>query len=91
MQRYGPPPSYPNLKIPGLNAPIPEGCSFGYFVGGWGKPPVDEMGRPLYGDVFGVDVQEVGTMANEDVIDKSLWGELESEEEAEEEEEVRWV
>ena len=24
MQRYGPPPSYPNLKIPGLNAPIPE-------------------------------------------------------------------
>ncbi len=25
MQRYGPPPSYPSLKIPGLNAPIPEG------------------------------------------------------------------
>ena len=24
MQRCGPPPSYPNLKIPGLNAPIPE-------------------------------------------------------------------
>ncbi|XP_060758716.1 splicing factor 3B subunit 2-like isoform X4 [Neoarius graeffei] len=24
MQGYGPPPSYPNLKIPGLNAPIPE-------------------------------------------------------------------
>ena len=24
MQRYGPPPSYPNLKIAGLNAPIPE-------------------------------------------------------------------
>lgn len=28
MQRYGPPPSYPNLKIPGLNAPIPEGYIF---------------------------------------------------------------
>ncbi|XP_035770099.1 splicing factor 3B subunit 2 [Neolamprologus brichardi] len=28
MQRYGPPPSYPNLKIPGLNSPIPESlCS----------------------------------------------------------------
>lgn len=54
MQRYGPPPSYPNLKIPGLNAPIPEGCSFGYHAGGWGKPPVDENGKPLYGDVFGV-------------------------------------
>ena len=25
MQREGPPPSYPNLKIPGLNAPIPDG------------------------------------------------------------------
>ena len=24
MQRYGPPPSYPNLKIAGLNGPIPE-------------------------------------------------------------------
>ena len=24
-------------------------------MGGWGKPPVDEMGRPLYGDVFGLD------------------------------------
>lgn len=53
MQRYGPPPSYPNLKIPGLNAPIPEKCSFGYHAGGWGKPPVDENGKPLYGDVFG--------------------------------------
>jgi splicing factor 3B subunit 2 len=58
MQRYGPPPSYPNLKIPGLNAPIPEGCSFGYHAGGWGKPPVDETGRPLYGDVFGIQGQD---------------------------------
>jgi len=24
MQRYGPPPAYPNLKIPGVNCPIPE-------------------------------------------------------------------
>ncbi|XP_031260085.1 splicing factor 3B subunit 2-like [Pistacia vera] len=58
MQRYGPPPSYPHLKIPGLNAPIPAGASFGYQPGGWGKPPVDEYGRPLYGDVFGVQLQE---------------------------------
>uniref|UniRef100_M1CJU5 Splicing factor 3B subunit n=1 Tax=Solanum tuberosum TaxID=4113 RepID=M1CJU5_SOLTU len=42
MQRYGPPPSYPQLKIPGLNAPIPPGAKFGYQPGGWGKPPVDE-------------------------------------------------
>lgn len=43
LQRYGPPPSYPHLKIPGLNAPIPPGASFGYHPGGWGKPPVDEV------------------------------------------------
>jgi len=50
MQKHGPPPSYPNLKIPGLNAPLPsQGCSYGYHVNGWGKPPVDAFGRPLYG------------------------------------------
>jgi splicing factor 3B subunit 2 len=51
---HGPPPSYPNLKIPGLSAPIPGGMQFGYHPGGWGKPPVDEYGNPIYGDVFGV-------------------------------------
>jgi len=25
MQRYGPPPSYPGLRIPGVNAPLPPG------------------------------------------------------------------
>ncbi len=30
MQRYGPPPSYPHLKILGLNAPIPEVCGRTY-------------------------------------------------------------
>ena len=39
--------------MPGLNAPIPPGTSFGYQPGGWGKPPVNEDGEPLYGDVFG--------------------------------------
>jgi len=59
QQRYGPPPSYPNLKIPGLNAPIPDGTSFGYHAGGWGKPPVDENGKPLYGDVFGTNILDL--------------------------------
>ena len=50
MQRYGPPPSYPNLKIPGLNAPLPSpDCHYGYHAGGWGKPPLDAYGRPVYG------------------------------------------
>ncbi|XP_059574397.1 splicing factor 3B subunit 2 isoform X2 [Alligator mississippiensis] len=88
MQRYGPPPSYPNLKIPGLNSPIPEGCSFGYHAGGWGKPPVDETGKPLYGDVFGTNAAEFQTKAEEEEIDRTPWGELEpSDEESSEEEE----
>uniref|UniRef100_A0A9J7Y9G6 Splicing factor 3b, subunit 2 n=1 Tax=Cyprinus carpio carpio TaxID=630221 RepID=A0A9J7Y9G6_CYPCA len=88
MQRYGPPPSYPNLKIPGLNAPIPEGCSFGYHAGGWGKPPVDETGRPLYGDVFGTNAIDFHAKAEEEETDRTPWGELEaSDEESSEEEE----
>ncbi|KAA0202188.1 hypothetical protein HAZT_HAZT007826 [Hyalella azteca] len=86
MQRYGPPPSYPNLKIPGLNAPIPEGCSFGYHAGGWGKPPVDNMGKPIYGDVFATQEKEYDVPMLEEV-EKSYWGELESESEEESEEE----
>nr|XP_018900672.1 PREDICTED: splicing factor 3B subunit 2 [Bemisia tabaci] len=87
MQRYGPPPSYPNLKIPGLNAPIPEGCSFGYHAGGWGKPPVDENGKPLYGDVFGVQNSNDEKAEGDEDIDQTAWGELESESEEESEEE----
>ncbi|XP_066903435.1 uncharacterized protein [Halyomorpha halys] len=89
MQRYGPPPSYPNLKIPGLNCPIPEGCSFGYHAGGWGKPPVDETGKPLYGDVFATNINVNEMKLDDDEVEKTTWGELESdsEEESEEEEE----
>ncbi|KAG6586162.1 Splicing factor 3B subunit 2, partial [Cucurbita argyrosperma subsp. sororia] len=87
MQRYGPPPSYPDLKIPGLNAPIPPGASFGYHPGGWGKPPVDEYGRPLYGDVFGVQQQEQANYEEEPVDKTKHWGDLEEEEEEEVEEE----
>jgi splicing factor 3B subunit 2 len=88
MQRYGPPPSYPHLKIPGLNAPIPPGASFGYRPGEWGKPPVDEFGRPLYGDVFGVLQQDEPNYDDEPVDRTKHWGDLEEEEEEEEEEEV---
>ncbi|KAG2174197.1 hypothetical protein INT43_004218, partial [Umbelopsis isabellina] len=87
MQRFGPPPSYPSLRIPGLNSPIPEGAQWGYHPGGWGRPPIDEYNRPLYGDVFGLNPQEA---APEDVVqpmDKKLWGELDSDIEEEEEDE----
>ena len=85
MQRFGPPPTYPNLRIPGLNAPIPEGAQWGFHPGGWGKPPVDEFNRPLYGDVFGV---AIAADQAQDYVDKTLWGDLDPEaEESEEEEE----
>jgi len=86
MQRYGPPPSYPSLKVPGLNAPIPPNSTFGYQTGGWGKPPVDEQGNPIYGDVFG----ENAVYEDSDLeVDKmASWGDLDSEaEETSEEEE----
>ncbi|VFQ89519.1 unnamed protein product [Cuscuta campestris] len=88
MQRYGPPPSYPHLKIPGLNAPIPPGAKFGYHPGGWGKPPVDEYGRPLYGDVFGVLQHEQPNYEDEPVDKSKHWGDLEEDEAVEEEEEL---
>ncbi|KAJ5080394.1 splicing factor 3b subunit 2 [Anaeramoeba ignava] len=80
MQRYGPPPSYPNLKIPGLNAPIPVGAKYGYHPGGWGKCPVDEFGRPLYGgDVFGNMPNQILDQNFDTGIEKIHWGVLEEE------------
>lgn len=88
QQRFGPPPSYAALKIPGLNAPPPPGGAWGFHPGGYGKPPVDEYNRPLYGgDIFGVLQPQQNNQLGEPV-EKTLWGELqEPEEESEEEEE----
>ena len=89
QQRYGPPPSYPNLRIPGLNSPIPPGCQYGNHAEGWGRPPVDEQGRPLYGDVIGVYVEEKATKKLNPEEEK-LWGEIpENAVEEEDEEEER--
>ena len=89
QQRFGPPPSYPALKIPGLNAPPPPGAMWGYHPGGYGKPPVDEHNRPLYGgDIFGV-LQPQQNVQQGEPVEKDLWGELqesEAEEESDEEE-----
>jgi splicing factor 3B subunit 2 len=92
QQKVGPPPSYPALKIPGLNAPPPVGSSWGYAPGQWGKPPLDAEGRPEWGgDVFGLtELQEDGAKddaAKVEPVDKSLWGELQPPEDEEEEEE----
>jgi splicing factor 3B subunit 2 len=72
MQRVGPPPSYPGHQFPGVNAPIPAGAHYGMHAGGWGKPPVDQFGRSLYGDVFGLVVPK---SSSEQAIDKKFkWG-----------------
>ena len=87
QQRFGPPPSYPSLKSPGLNAPPPPGGAWGFHPGGYGKPPVDEFNRPLYGgDIFGVLQPQVNNQAGEP-IERTLWGELQPPEEESEEEE----
>lgn len=86
MQRYGPPPSHPKLKIPGLNAPLPNHkCQYGYHPGGWGKPPLDAYGRPLYGgnpldppgsgDTTANDQRELVTSDGKTVL-KVEWGGL---------------
>jgi splicing factor 3B subunit 2 len=87
QQRFGPPPSYPALKIAGLNAPLPPGADWGYHPGGYGKPPVDEFNRPLYGgDLIGV-LQNQQNQQMGEPVEKSLWGELQEQEEEEESEE----
>ncbi|VDL76360.1 unnamed protein product [Nippostrongylus brasiliensis] len=88
MQRYGPPPSYPNIRIAGLNAPIPEGCAFGYHAGGWGKPPVDDYGKPLYGDVFGQEPASQVEPEDETRIERRYWGEIGSDDDSDEESEA---
>ncbi|OMJ26114.1 Splicing factor 3B subunit 2 [Smittium culicis] len=93
MQRFGPPPSYPDMLIPGLSSPIPAGAQWGFHPGGWGRPPVDAFGRPLYGDVFGVDLNTQNNSYNADndyemdTAPIKLWGEYESESEYEDDDE----
>ena len=55
MGHYGALWGWPHTVTP---LPLFQGCSFGYHAGGWGKPPVDETGKPLYGDVFGTNAAE---------------------------------
>lgn len=94
QQKIGPPPSYPALKIPGLNDAPPPGGQWGFHPGGYGKPPLDEANKPLWGgdvfglgDVDGADKPKEEAAARSGVVDKSLWGELQPFQEPEEEEE----
>ncbi|KAJ7760402.1 DUF382-domain-containing protein [Mycena metata] len=56
MQRFGPPPSYPTLRIPGLNSPIPEGTIvplYGDVFGVLPKAGDADMGEPVNKDLWG--------------------------------------
>lgn len=89
MQRFGPPPTYPSLRIAGVNAPIPPGANWGFTPGQWGKPPVDDAGKPLFGgDLYGtsvLDEQQLPTHVGEPV-ERGTWGALRAEGESEDEE-----
>ena len=88
MQRFGPPPAYPNLKIPGLNAPIPYGGEWGYHPGGWGRAPVDELGIPIYGGAWNPDRDRAAIVDLEKIQPgRGLWGEFVDEDSEDEEDE----
>ena len=92
MQRFGPPPSYPHLKIAGLNSPIPVGSEWGYHPGGWGKPPMDEFGNPTYGGLWNPETDRAAIVDLGNLqARKDLWGEFAEEESEDEEEEVKDV
>ncbi|KAF2128856.1 DUF382-domain-containing protein [Dothidotthia symphoricarpi CBS 119687] len=89
MQRFGPPSSYPSMRIPGVNAPIPPGASWGFQPGQWGKPPTDDGGRPLFGgDLYGTSVLEEQQKPTHDgePVERGTWGALRAEGESEDEE-----
>eukprot|EP00826_Nyctotherus_ovalis_P066467 TRINITY_DN9822_c0_g4_i2.p2 TRINITY_DN9822_c0_g4~~TRINITY_DN9822_c0_g4_i2.p2 ORF type:complete len:336 (-),score=134.69 TRINITY_DN9822_c0_g4_i2:68-1075(-) len=73
MQRYGPPPSYPNLKIPGVNVPMPDTIP-------WGKLFCDERNYTVYADCQGLTKPPTERTP----VLTTHWGELRQEEEEEE-------
>lgn len=88
MQRFGPPPSYPALKVPGVNAPIPYGARWGLVSGDWGKPPLLDDGTPRWGGTFiaGDTSGAQKSRAPDPPQQRGLWGELQVVEDEEEEE-----
>jgi splicing factor 3B subunit 2 len=78
MQRYGPPPAYPNLKIPGVNAPLPETLSYGK-----GRLFTDDNNYTVYADCHGLNK----AIYEQRRTNMEYWGALKVQEEEEVEEE----
>lgn len=69
------PPSYPNLKIPGVNAPIPSGARYGRGRNEWGEPPRDPRNNNKF--LFeGVDRSSASVQDVEErsFVNASRWG-----------------
>ena len=79
MQRYGPPPAYPNLKIPGVNIPIPASIQQDDL--GQGGLFKDENGLTVYADCHGLNKAIYEKRQQK----KKHWGEIDLQEEEEEE------
>ncbi len=67
------PPSYPNSKIPGLNAPLPEGAQWGMSVGQWGEPARHPNGTLIFPEVV---VKSKKAKDGDSARITSLWGYL---------------
>jgi splicing factor 3B subunit 2 len=76
MQKYGPPPGYPTLKIPGVNMPIPSHIKMD--LGGLFS---DERDNTVYADCHGLNP----SIYKKRMVKKSRWGELDDEDGQEEE------
>ena len=48
-------------------------AQWGFHPGGWGKPPLDEYNRPLYGDVFGVMPKNTDADVSHRPQSSSVW------------------
>lgn len=80
MQRYGPPPAYPNLKIPGVNIDFPASIQKDDFGEGGGLFK-DQNGLTVYADCHGLNKQVYESRMKI----KKYWGEISQEEDLEEE------
>ena len=65
MQRYGPPPSYPNLKIPGVNTPIMDPTAE-VTPNLWTAPREELKGEPLFPTKKQYDTVHWGNLREED-------------------------
>lgn len=80
MQRFGPPPAYPNLKIPSVNIALPPSIqqTTDQSANGTGGLFQDENGCTVYADCHGLNK----SVYQKRQTQKVYWGELKKDEES---------